>query len=1638
MPSDIAVGGSVMVGYSSLNHVYRTVWNEALGAMVAVAEQATGHVGSVRSQAYGCTLSALNASREALRPLAVAFAVAVLCYGAALPVWANPQGGVAIHGQATFQTPQPNTLLVTTQNGAGTNHSAINWQSFSIPTGSTTQIVQPNATSMSINRVVTKTPSTLFGTLRSNGQVVLVNQAGIAVGSGALVDTAGFTASAVGMTAVDAAAGRLRFAGDGLASTSGALTVQGNIIARGGDVVLIAPSVELAQSAVVQAQGGSVVLAAGQSVEVTGRGLEGITLQVQAPTDQALNLGSLKGDAVGIFAGTLRHSGLIQATQASMEGGKVVLKAAADAYVQGDGRIEATSAMAQGGRIEVLGSRVAVMDNAVLDASGVTGGGTVLVGGDYQGQNAAVPNAQVTYFGADAVLRANATEQGNGGKVVVWADDTTRAYGRIEARGGAWGGNGGFIENSGKRYLDFRGVTDTAAPRGFAGTLLLDPNDIHIDNSTDDFQGGMISGGLFAGGTGNPTITWTTINAQTGSLEIQTNSAASSGAGDIYLDASGTLTGPSALTLLANRAINFGSGVVLNAGSADVNLVAGWANIGFSVSSGAGKDIIFSNNSALQTSGDVWMNAGNSVYSVDTTAVVAANKLTIGNTNGFSLPGGVDLKGVNMVDTLAVQSDGGGILNFKNGKSLTIGAGAFGINGIDASGNTQSINIKTTVGDLTVANAIVSDVLGGAPITLEAAGALNINSALLSTYNASPSGPIKLVAGSGGISSTVAGVITTNELEIISGGAVSLNAPNVVTTLAANVTGSGLGFTNSNGFSVGMAGLTSGITVANGDVTLESAGLNKLLTISNPVQATNGNVSYVADNQTHAAATTSSATAGKYVEVKPYTASTAIELSSAPDAAGVLRLSSTELDLFTTPLFKLGNSAVTGGVAVTQAVNPANFTTMSLITGGTGNISQSASSALTIANLNADAAGTGSVTLNEANVLSGNLAGRAGVGGFQFTNAGALNIGQVDVVNNGINTSGGGNITLTAGGAITENAGAMLSTTGTLLTTSVGGTVLSNNNSVRNVIADNTVSGNFTFYNSGSALDVSVNNGSGTGAVLIKNSGDIGLLSTGVTTFAVGNAATLVAGGNFLNPNNYGITLLGTGSRWLIYSANSSSNNSGALLMGSANFQQYGATYPSTTVLGTGNGFLYSTSVSPVAVPVSLAGSVSKVFDGNTNAPLTSSNYVLGGVTDTMFGTSSGASLSGLGSGAYASPNVGTGIGVSTSGGTATVTFSSGMVYGYSLGAASAAIGEITPAPIVITPVSASLVGTADKVYDGTLLATLAPGNFLLSGFVGSDAATVTKTTGTYVSKDVGNAIGVSTTLATPDFMPMGNTQLTNYSLPTSAQGNIGVITPKNLTVAPTVSSKVYDGTLLATLAPGNFLLSGFVDSDAATVTKTTGTYVSKDVGNAIGVSTTLATTDFMPMGNTQLTNYSLPTSAQGNIGVITPKNLTVAPTVSSKVYDGTVTANVTDYGLTGFVPGELVTAISTSAAFDTKDVGAAKRVTVSGISLVNDTGLASNYSVPISADAFADITAVPVVAPVVVEPLALDGATDYLAMFFEKFQIAAQNNEPSNLMANRESAGEAGSGSGSLDDKKRDKLRAKDNIVLEGETCKP
>ena len=199
-----------------------------------------------------------------------------------------------------------------------------------------------------------------------------------------------------------------------------------------------------------------------------------------------------------------------------------------------------------GGSVYALGNKVGLVDNARVNASGNGGGGTVLIGGDYLGKGK-VPNAAFTFVGEDVNINADAIGNGNGGKVILWADQATRAYGTITARGGDEGGNGGFIETSGKVYLDVSKAADASAPNGLPGTWLLDPRNVRI-------VAGRTTGGEFDRGFPTniftPTADEAEVNVDTisGSLSNGTSVTITTGhtgsqVGNIVLDAGAAITG---------------------------------------------------------------------------------------------------------------------------------------------------------------------------------------------------------------------------------------------------------------------------------------------------------------------------------------------------------------------------------------------------------------------------------------------------------------------------------------------------------------------------------------------------------------------------------------------------------------------------------------------------------------------------------------------------------------------------------------------------------------------------------------------------------------------------------------------------------------------------------------------------------------------------------------------------------------------------------------------------------------------------------------------------------------------------------------------------------------------------------------
>jgi len=206
------------------------------------------------------------------------------------------------------------------------------------------------------------------------------------------------------------------------------------------------------------------------------------------------------GFAIRQGRGTAEAPASITAQRITLEGGqngRVHLSGRLDASHHGDPGDDATDDAtndtadgATGGEIDITGS-IVVLEDARVEASGPAGGGTIRIGGDQQGQGD-LQRARAVIVDEQSEIRADALDEGDGGRVIVFAEDLTSVDGTISARGGARGGDGGFVETSGLLRLALGSAPDVSAPSGRPGLWLIDPFDIEISNAAQDCPGDNI------------------------------------------------------------------------------------------------------------------------------------------------------------------------------------------------------------------------------------------------------------------------------------------------------------------------------------------------------------------------------------------------------------------------------------------------------------------------------------------------------------------------------------------------------------------------------------------------------------------------------------------------------------------------------------------------------------------------------------------------------------------------------------------------------------------------------------------------------------------------------------------------------------------------------------------------------------------------------------------------------------------------------------------------------------------------------------------------------------------------------------------------------------------------------------------
>jgi hypothetical protein len=373
----------------------------------------------------------------------------------------------------------------------------------------------------------------------------------------------------------------------------------------------------------------------------------------------------------------------------------------------------------------------------------------------------------------------------------------------------------------------------------------------------------------------------------------------------------------------------------------------------------------------------------------------------------------------------------------------------------------------------------------------------------------------------------------------------------------------------------------------------------------------------------------------------------------------------------------------------------------------------------------------------------------------------------------------GGNLTLNAGAGVTEAVNGAISAGGNVTIDATQGIGTSTNPiavTEANLINATAGSGGIYLTNVSNSNGLSLGSITSTGVVNAIASGAL-VVNNIINANGVGDAIVL-AGSSFTN--NAGASALNPGSgNFLIWSQNTPGSDAlGGLVY---NFKQYNAVYGSSTVLGIGNGLMYT--IAPV-ITASLTGAITKVYDTTTSATLASNNYTSTGAID-----GDTVTISNPTSGAYSTANAGSNINVSASGVAITgATNGSVIVYGYQLASttASGTIGTITPATLV-----ASLQGNVAKTYDGTNSATLYPYNYNLSGVLGSDNVGLNDPShGTYGSASVGNGI-----LVTVSGLALTGQAAGNYQLQaTTVSGNVGTINPASSTpsnITPNVAQNL-------------------------------------------------------------------------------------------------------------------------------------------------------------------------------------------------------------------------------------------------------
>ncbi|EIK8186685.1 filamentous hemagglutinin N-terminal domain-containing protein, partial [Salmonella enterica] len=784
-----------------------------------------------------------------------------------------PTGGQIVGGQGSIST-SGNQMTIHQQ----TQNMATNWHSFDIGKNNTVQFVQPNSSSVALNRVTGASGSQIMGTLKANGQVFILNPNGVLFGKNARVDVGGLVASTKNISTTDFMKGQYTLSGSG---NPGAQVVnQGSLTtSKGGYIVLAGERVS--NSGTVTTPSGKTILAAGKTVtlQLDNGGLTSVSVNGSVVNALVENQGLISATNGQVYLTAkgqdmllntvVNNSGTVEAKGLANRGGEIVLNGGDSGVVSQSGHLLADSQTGQGGKITLEGQNIHLAGGSLTTATGKTGGGEVYVGGGWQGQDSHIKNASKVVMDKTATVDVSATENGNGGTAVLWSDDYTNFRGTVLAKGGAKSGDGGRVETSSHRNLQASGAVDASARAGHGGEWLLDPTDVTIvgagadtgiDSATADgtdiftptASGGQILNSsivnqLNAGTSVTVKTSGTDTDGETGNITVNAN----------IIKTAGT---DAKLTLLADNNISTGDNVSIGAttGKLNLDLLAGNTTNNASISLGkfinislnggdlladagnsaSGVSLTFMNNGKIK-GGNVTLNLsrglGGYAYNVNADNDLTINGSVTGSTGwgavlGFTAGGKLAMNSPGSISLQANDpGNGGGRVLISGDKGVTLNAAAGTVTLNAAKAATNGVNITSGNGAVSITN-MVQDGSNGMTLTnanISSKDGIVLNGTTFWGQAVVMSG-VNLTTGGDVDITGLAKNLTTGGLGAASSSGVQLSGSNISST-GGNITLTGTAGTDVSHPSI------SSLQVSNSTLTT-----NNVLTLNGTTETTTG------------------------------------------------------------------------------------------------------------------------------------------------------------------------------------------------------------------------------------------------------------------------------------------------------------------------------------------------------------------------------------------------------------------------------------------------------------------------------------------------------------------------------------------------------------------------------------------------------------------------------------------------------------------------------------------------------------------------------------------------------------------------------------------------------------------------------